>query len=252
MPFDPIARFYDQDDGRLSEDIPTILGFAQKGGGPVLELGVGSGRLALPLAKAGFEVTGIDISDKMLAFARQRIAEAGLSHRVNLIHNDFVEFELDQSFGLAYCGYNSFLHLIEIKEQLAAMACWRRHLMADGLLVIDVHNPQLEHLASADGSLALADSWIDPETGFLVHKLQATEVDLPDQRYIIHRFYDEIVADSVVRRSSVKLETRILLRREMELLLKFSGFAGIQWFGDHDLSPWQPESPRIIVAARPG
>ncbi|MCP4167109.1 MAG: class I SAM-dependent methyltransferase [Chloroflexi bacterium] len=252
MPYDPIARFYDQDDGRLSEDIPTILGFAQKSGGPVLELGVGSGRLALPLAKAGFEVTGIDISEKMLAFARQRIVEAGLSHRVNLIHNDFVEFELDQSFGLAYCGYNSFLHLIESDEQLAAMECWRRHLMADGLLVIDIHNPQLEHLASADGSLALADSWIDPETGHLIHKLQATEVDLPDQRYIIHRFYDEIMADGVVRRSSVRLETRILQRREMELLLKFSGYAGIQWFGDHDLGPWQPESPRIIVAARPG
>ncbi|RME84663.1 MAG: class I SAM-dependent methyltransferase, partial [Caldilineae bacterium] len=69
MPFDPVARFYDLDDGRLVEDIPAMLAFAQKTGGPVLELGVGTGRLALALARAGYAVVGVDSAAGMLAIA---------------------------------------------------------------------------------------------------------------------------------------------------------------------------------------
>ncbi len=77
MPFNPIARYYDQDDGRIEEDIPTVLGFAQKTGGPVLDLGAGTGRLTIPLAEAGYEVTGIDSARAMLAIAEHKSGESG-------------------------------------------------------------------------------------------------------------------------------------------------------------------------------
>ena len=251
MPFNPIARYYDQDDGRITEDIPTILGFAQQTGGPVLDLGAGTGRLTLPLAQAGYDVTGIDSAGDMLVIARRRVAGAGLAGRVTLVEMDFTQVELDQQFGLAYCGFNGFLHLIETKDQLAALRAWRRHLRPDGLLVIDVHNPHIEQLAAADGGLTLADRWIDPASGHVIHKLVATEIDLADQVYTIHRFYDEIGSDSVVRRTAITFETRILFRRELALLLQLAGFQSLRFYGDHDLSPWEADSPRIIAVARP-
>ncbi len=250
MPFNPIAHYYDQDDGRIEEDIPTILGFAQKTGGPVLDLGAGTGRLTLPLARAGYDVTGIDSAGDMLAIARQRVAAAGLAEQVTLVEMDFTQVELDQQFGLAYCGFNGFLHLLETEEQVAALRAWRRHLRPDGLLVIDVHNPHIEQFAAADGNLTLADQWIDPTSGYVIHKLVATEVDLADQIYTIHRFYDEIAADGVVRRTAITFETRILFRRELALLLRQSGYQSLRFYGDHDLIPWEADSPRIIVVAR--
>jgi ubiquinone/menaquinone biosynthesis C-methylase UbiE len=251
MPFNPIARYYDQDDGRIAEDIPTILGFAQKTGGPVLDLGAGTGRLTLPLARAGYDVTGIDSAGEMLAIARRRLDAAGLAGRVTLVEMDFTQVELDQQFGLAYCGFNGFLHLIETEEQLAALHAWRRHLRPDGLLVIDVINPHIEQFTAADGDLTLADRWTDPASGHVIHKLVATEIDLADQIYTIHRFYDEIGADGVVRRTAITFETRVLFRRELAMLLRQSGYQRLQFYGGHDLGPWEADSPRIIAVARP-
>jgi ubiquinone/menaquinone biosynthesis C-methylase UbiE len=250
MPFDPIAHYYDADDGRLREDIPTILGFAQKTGGPVLELGVGTGRLALPVAAAGYQVTGIDSSPHMLALARQHIAEAHLEEKITLLEADFRNFTLNTRFGLAYCGFNSFLHLIEVRDQVTALRCWRRHLRAEGLLVIDVHNPQLAQLAAADGALSYADTWIDEKSGHLVQKFYASETCLSDQVTIVRRFYDEHTAQGL-QRTSITFSTRILFRRELELLLRHAGYEDIRFYGDHELSLWEPESPRIIAVARP-
>lgn len=250
MPFDPIAHYYDADDGQLSEDIPTILGFAQKTGGPVLELGVGTGRLALPVAEAGYSVTGLDSSPQMLALARHHIAEAKLEDRITLLEADFRDFTLDTRFGLAYSGFNSFLHLIETRDQVAALRCWRRHLRADGLLVIDVHNPQMAQLAAADGALSYADAWVDEDSGHLVQKFYASETCLSDQVTLVRRFYDEHTAQGL-QRTSITFSTRVLFRRELELLLLYAGYSEIRFYGDHALLPWEPDSPRIIAVARP-
>jgi len=251
MPFNPIAYYYDQDDGRIEEDIPTILGFAQKTGGPVLDLGAGTGRLTLPSAKAGYEVTGIDSAGEMLTIAKYKLEEAGLTEQVRLVAMDFTRIELNEIFGLAYCGYNGFLHLIETDDQIAALRTWRQHLRPDGLLVIDVHNPQIEHLAAADGHLSLAEQWNDPANGHIIHKLVATEIDLADQLYTIHRFYDDTGPDGSLHRTSVTWSTRILFRRELALLLQFAGYQDIRFYGDHELNPWEPDSARIIAVAQP-
>ncbi len=164
---------------------------------------------------------------------------------------DFTQVELKQRFGLAYCGFNGFLHLIETEDQVAALRAWRQHLRPDGLLVIDVHNPQIEQLDAADGNLNLAEQWIDPASGHVIHKLIATEINLADQLYIIHRFYDETRADGTVRRTSITWPTRILFQRELALLLQFAGYQGIRFYGDHELNPWESDSPRIIAVAQP-
>jgi ubiquinone/menaquinone biosynthesis C-methylase UbiE len=247
--FDAIVRFYDAHHGRLQDDIPALLAYARRCGGPVLDLGVGTGRLALPLARSGYEVVGVDNSAAMLSRARRRLEAAGLADRVQLVRADFTSFQLDRTFALAWCGYNGFLHLHDQKEQLAALRCWRRHLQPGGVLVIDVENPQLERLAALDGSLELAGFWQDEETGHTVHAFYAGQVSLADQVQDLHLFYDEILADGTVRRTTARFALHILFRRELDLLLRLAGFSAVEWRGDYELTPWEPDSPRLLAAA---
>lgn len=252
MPFTPIARFYDAHHGQISEDIPAYLTLARQTGGPVLDLGVGTGRLALALAKAGYTVTGVDSSPAMLAIARRRLAAVRLEARITLVEQGFQDFDLaGQRFGLAVCGFNSFLHLIDEAEQLAALRCWRRHLRQDGLLLIDVENPNLARLAASDGNLELAETFIDEESGHQIYALFASWVTFADQVHEIHLIYDEVLDDGSLRRTATHFPTRILFRRELGLLLEMAGFGQVQFYGSYDLEPWTPESPRLLVAARP-
>ena len=246
MTFDPIARFYDLDDGRLSEDIPLYLGFAAKTGSPLLDLGIGSARLALPLARAGFTVTGIDISAPMLALARERIMRAGLDAAIRLVHTDFTapELDADGDFGLAYCGYNAFLHLIETDAQLRALRAWRALLRPGGLLVIDVENPQLEALASLSGELLHEETLVDGATGDEIEKYTAAWVDLTDQILYLQREYHW--QEQAYRTS---FQVRILFQRELALLLHCAGYDNLRFYGDYQLNPWHPESPRLIAVA---
>jgi ubiquinone/menaquinone biosynthesis C-methylase UbiE len=249
MSFDPIARFYDADHGLITEDIPFYLTFAEEAGGPILDLGAGTARLALAFARAGFAVTGMDSAPAMLAIGRRKVAAAGLSGKIALHQGDFTEFELDQRFALACCGFNGFLHLIEEADQLRALRCWRRHLKPGGVLVLDVENPSLGRLAAADGSLELARHWVDAETGHEVDMLFASQVSFADQVHEVTMFYDEVTGDGVLRRATAHIPTRILFRRELGLLLELAGYSEIGFYGDYDLSAWEPDSPRLLAAA---
>ena len=131
------------------------------------------------------------------------------------------------------------------------MRSWSQLLRADGLLVIDVANPHIGAYVAADGSLVLADQWTDPHSGVQVVKYQATEVDLADQVYNIHRLYDVVDVNGRVRRHSTTFRTRILFRRELEVLLHQAGYQAVRFLGDHDLDPWEPASPRIIAVVEP-
>ena len=246
MPFDPIAPFYDLDDGRLTDDIPLYLGFARKTGGPVLDLGVGSARLALPLARAGYDVVGIDISPAMLAIGRERVAAAGLHDRIQLIQADFIIPPLAPSFALIYCGYNAFLHLIEGAEQLQALENWRALLSSDGLLVIDVENPQLEALTRLPEELELEEVLVEAESQRVVRKYTAAWADLPDQVLYLRRMYETDTG-----RWEASFRVRLLFQRELALLLACAGFGHLRFYGDYDLTPWEPDSPRLIAVAEP-
>ena len=249
--FDPIARYYDLDHGLIEEDIGLAQNFAQDTGGPILELGTGTGRLALPLARAGYQVVGVDSSSAMLAIAARRLQESGLQNKVDLVEADFSALDLGRRFPLVYCPFNTFLHLVDEADQLAALRCWRAHVTDDGLLIIDVENPSLTQFMAADGNLELSGSYEDDETGHTVHVLRAGDIDFAEQIYEVNVFYDEVDGEGIVRRTAARFPTRILFRRELGLLLQMSGFGHVRYYGDYDLATWHGGSPRLIAVARP-
>ncbi|HIC90108.1 MAG TPA: class I SAM-dependent methyltransferase [Anaerolineae bacterium] len=249
--YDRFARFYDHDYNTFRADIPFFLGFAQRTGGPLLELACGTGRLLQPLAEAGYQITGVDISPAMLDRARQRLESTGLSERVSLVQADMRDFELPDRYALAFISINSFMHLETTVDQRQALRCWRRHLRPGGLLIIDLFNPNLRAFLEADGRLIVQKQWQDPETGATVVKQFARTLDTINQTLHITFIYDELFPDGTVRRTLAPFTMRYLWRPEAELLLEASGYELEAIYGSYDLEPLMNESERMIFVARP-
>jgi SAM-dependent methyltransferase len=115
------------------------LNLAQRSGGPVLELGCGTGQIIVPIATAGPPAVGLDNSPQMLGAARDRARAAGA--RVEFVQADMREFELGQEFSLIFIARNSLLHLSEQSDFAALFAAVRRHLLPGGLLAFDIFKP---------------------------------------------------------------------------------------------------------------
>ena len=163
--FDIYARFYDPDLGDLDTDIQMYEQFAARCDSPILELGCGTGRVLIPLARQGYRITGVDASAAMLERARGKVAEENLSERVTLVEQEMRKLELEERFNLVFAALNSFAHLHTTDDQLAALARIQRHLNPGGLLVLDMFNPDMGRLLEPRGQVALAKVITDPGTG---------------------------------------------------------------------------------------
>ena len=143
-PFDRFARFYDGDYRHYDDDLAALLDLAAESGEPILELGCGTGRVLLPLAKASHTVTGVDISPALLDLARQKLRSTHHAARITLIEADLRTFDLPQkAFAFAFCTSNTLMHLTTQADQLAVLRNAHRHLAPGGLLFIDLFNPDL-------------------------------------------------------------------------------------------------------------
>ncbi len=158
--YDPIARLYDRWSSSVIEDISFYVEEAlAAGGGPVLELGVGTGRIAIPTAMAGVPVIGVDSSAEMLAVCLQRAEEAGIADRLDLRLGDLRRPPVDKRVALVTCPFRAYLHLATDDERLEALAAARERLRPDGRLVFDVFAPSQEDIEETDGR------WIEREPG---------------------------------------------------------------------------------------
>ena len=104
------ARFFDVEYADYDEDIPVLEAFARRTGGPLLELGCGTGRTLIPLARSGYQVTGVDMSPEMLRIAAAKARAARVSKRVKLIEGSYADAPLEGEFAFAYIVMNTFLH----------------------------------------------------------------------------------------------------------------------------------------------
>src|SRR5262245_9095511 len=151
--FDAFARYYDADYGAVEDDIPFYRELARRSGGPILEPMCGSGRLLAPLAHAGYRVAGVDIAPALLGRARANLAAAGLLGQAELLEADIRQMAPAGPFALAIVALNSFMHLATTDDQLAALGRIHAALRPDGLLALDLFNPDLRALAGYNGEL---------------------------------------------------------------------------------------------------
>src|SRR5262245_56439435 len=131
-------------------DVAFFLDEAVGAGGPVLELGCGTGRVLIPIARAGVEIVGVDASAPMLNICRDRLLQEleAVQARVTLVHADMRSFALDRRFTLATIPFRPFQHLLTVDDQLACLSAIRRHLVDGGRLILDLFNPSLDALVN--------------------------------------------------------------------------------------------------------
>ena len=156
-PYDPIARLYDPWSASVQEDIPFYLEEARAAGGPVVELGVGTGRIAVPLAADGIEVIGVDASEGMLGVCREHAALAGVSLDLRL--GDLRDPPVDERVPLVLCPFRSLLHMQTDEDRRKALQAVRRLLVPDGRFVFDVFEPSQGDIDETDGR------WLEREPG---------------------------------------------------------------------------------------
>ena len=246
--YDLFARLYELEHQHLTEDIELYRNFALRCDGPVLELGCGTGRVGLALARAGLQVVGVDSSAGMLSLARTRAAQAGLSERFQVHHLDVRALAFEEQFALAIYPLNGFLHLTEVEDQRAVLHNVRHALLDGGLLIVDLPNPHTAFDPAADRQLALRRRFASPE-GRPITSLTCAETDLAAQVQRLTLFYDEEGQDGLVRRTTVEMALRFVYRYEMTGLLRESGFQVDAVYGSYDLDPYHADSDVMLFVA---
>jgi SAM-dependent methyltransferase len=246
--YDPFARYYDADFRDYLDDLPFYQELARRTGGPLLELMCGTGRVLLPLAEAGYSITGVDISPAMLAIARERVVEAGLADTATLVEGDVRDLPLPAGqFALAFVAVNSFMHLEAVRDQLACLSNVRRALTPRGLLVLDLFSPDPLEIAREDNRLVLDREYqLD---GRYVQKFVTVDSDAAAQLSRVTYLYDETDQTGIVTRRTMRFNMRWFYRYELEHLLARAGFSARNVYGSYDLDPYVNGSPRLIVVA---
>ena len=157
--YDKIAHLYDPWSLSVVEDIDFYVEEAQRSGGPVVELAVGTGRIAIPIAVAGIDVIGVDSSPAMLEVAHAAADEASVSERVDLRLGDLRDPPVPERVPLVICPFRSLLHMETEDEKLRALRAARNLLESGGSFVFDVFAPSREDIEETDGR------WIEREPG---------------------------------------------------------------------------------------
>lgn len=253
--FDRVARFYDYELGVVGEgfnDVPLYADYAAKAKGEVLELACGTGRALIPLARKGFRVTGLDISDEMLKIARSKVRRLSKAarQRIRLIHGDMTGFHLGRRFGLIFIAFRSFQHLLTKRDQGRCLDCVRRHLVPNGYFVLHLFAPRHDLLAQGHRSIYLG-SFYDPLNRCQVFRRAEDRYNLKDQTLHEDRFYEWTDRKGILHRHIWSFDFAYLFRFEAELLLEKHGFKIESVFGDFRKSPYNYYSGEQVFVARP-
>lgn len=251
--YDRFAQFYHWEHLDFTDDLVLYRNFAQRCGSPVLDVGCGSGRVALALAADGIAVTGIDHSAAMLALARAQAAERGLSARVQFVEQDVTAWTPTPRFSMALFALNGFLHLTDVAAQKAALSNLYHALLPGGFLLIDLPNPHTVFTPAQDGQMVLRHEFTSPQ-GEEIWCFQIAQTDLAAQTQHLTLIYDRALpAQSAqlaqIERLLVQMEVRFVYRFEMENLLNEAGFVVDAVYGSYDLDPYETDSHQMFFVA---
>jgi SAM-dependent methyltransferase len=217
----------------------------------VLELGVGTGRVAAALAKVGYRVVGVDAMPTMLDGARGRLARLpeAVRTRVELRSGDLRALRLGQRFPLIIAPFNVFQHLYSRRDVERALATCRHHLRARGKLVFDVMLPDPASLAQSPARLFKGRPVFHPGDGRRYEYYEASHYATREQVRTINMLL-ELPADPTVQRA-IPLAHRQFFPAEIEALLHYNGFALEQLYGDFARGDLSELSESQVIIARP-
>ncbi len=250
--YDRWARFYDSIYSYVREDIPFYVREAEQAGGPVLELGCGTGRVTIPIARAGVDVVGLDNSDAMLDAAKRKVSRIEGGHgKVVLRLEDMRNFDLNRAFPLIVIPFRGFLELLTVEDQIDCLASVKRHLTPGGRLIFNIFAPDPHMLVEDEDAAFHLRDVTDPETGHTFVIWQQTKIDGFHQVLSVRLIVDDLDrTGSVERRFYCDYQLRYAHRIEILHLLARCGYEVEELYGGFDYSPFDEESGEMVWVAR--
>jgi SAM-dependent methyltransferase len=246
--YEASAKYYDIWHEDQQDDVRFFLQLAERTGGPILECMCGTGRVLLPFARAGYEITGVDRSPTMLDRCAIKVSfeDQEVQQRIDVVQADVRDMGLERKFKLAIVPFNSFLHLLEVEDQEKALRNIRDHLEDGGLFSFVVFSPRLdrpEQLVRHRGTRLT-------QQGEVISWFEAQTFDLPSQKTTVTYFYDISRQDRPLRRVTSVFTLRYLIHREALELLERCGFEVLEVYGDYFGGPYKATSEHIMFVAR--
>ena len=222
--YDAIAPLYDAWSRSVTEDVGFYVSRAREAGGTVVELGVGTGRIAVPTARAGVRVIGVDSSEGMLAVCRERARREGVEALLDLRVGDLADPPVAERVRLVTAPFRSLLHLANDAERLSALGAVRRLLVPDGRFVFDVFEPSADDIAETHGR------WLEREPGIW----ERADWD-EDARVLSLSVRGEAGTAEMALAWLSPLEWRVLLERAgFEVEAQYGWFDGRPYAGGED------------------
>lgn len=250
-----LARLYDLDLQDDPGDLDLWLALADRADGPILELASGTGRIAVPLALAGHDVTAVDIDPAMQSRAEGRAAASGVDRgRLRFVTGDLLELDLPDAgrFALAFIALNSIMLLPSRAAQRAAVRTMAAHLAPGGLAAVDVWLPDAEDLGRYDGRVILEWPRTDPDTGYLVTKAGSAIHDAATGTITLTSIYDVAPQGGTPARWVRQDRLRLITADELGAFAEDAGLEVELLAGGYDLQPLGPGADRaVLLATRP-
>jgi SAM-dependent methyltransferase len=239
------AKFYDLFGSK--KDLEFYRSLALQTGKLALEIGVGTARVAISLARAGVKVVGVDNSAHMLRVAGEKLAAEPekVRNRVVLRRGDMRNFELNHSFPFIYVPASTFDHNITIEDKNLTLECISNHLQQDGTFAFDLENPDPD---TPDKSW-----WIDrkkTEEGKMVVRSIFTGKNTARRTLILDLFYDVCENGKLLERFHEYGEVSMISRDEIVRLLDEHGFEIVNMYGNFDKSKYRRDSPKIVLVTK--
>jgi SAM-dependent methyltransferase len=231
-PYDAIAELYDPWSASVVEDVGFYIDEARAARPPIVELGVGTGRVAIPIAAEGIRVIGVDSSAGMLGVCRERAETAGVADNLELRLGDLRRPPVDERVELAICPFRSLLHLEAEEDRRVALAAAFALLEPGGRLIFDVFAPGADDIEQTHGR------WLEREPGIHERALW----DAGQRRLVLS--VRGVDAEATMSLAWVSPE-------EWRVLLVDSGFEVQAHYGWFDRSRYRGGEDSIWVARRP-
>lgn len=232
-------------------DIDFYAGIARETNGNVLELGCGTGRVALPLAELGFNVTGVDLSEGLLSIAQRKAAGIPIAaqQRLRFVQQDMSELALGEQFALALVPFHAFEHLLTSELQIRALEAIHGHIQPGGRLVLDLDDSHIDVLSEKLVPPRSRSAIHEPSGRRFVRELLNTRYDhFAQTRHDVWRFSEVGDNGETLREETRHLVLRWTYRWELRHLLARCAFSVEAEYSDYRHSPPAYGKELLVVA----